>query len=266
MGQENSKFNSSDYEDGYFDENEARFQNGEQFHTEATVNSNAVNDGSIATKILAIWILVSFFSLIIFAMIGATNILLIDIGQIFFAFGINAFLSARRGGMEQAKSLCVGLLCIVVGAGIAGYGLIQIFGTAKMTDAIVRKVGAGICGLVGILSIAYAIRMMNYARKWVTYSVMAKVVEISSRRSSSSHGRRGRVYAPIWEYEYMGQIIRQKEDFYTNRCKYRVGDTAMIKINPERPEEIETGNGGNWFMIVFGIVFICFGLLMYFIS
>lgn len=112
--------------------------------------------------------------------------------------------------------------------------------------------GALLLGLTFVVAImGYFIYRIVIDHMTCTVPVQAVCVDYQSRYSSS-----GTVYAPVWEYEYQGQIIRSNATVYSNSRGKLLGKTCTLYINPDDPEKFRQSiKDYAVFLIVCGIFF-----------
>lgn len=89
-------------------------------------------------------------------------------------------------------------------------------------------------GLISVLD-------FNNMKERCTESVTAIVIS----NTESLYAKKGRYkkekiykYAPVYTYVYNGQVYSCESDNSTRPAMYDVGDTAVIKVNPDNPAEI----------------------------
>lgn len=86
-----------------------------------------------------------------------------------------------------------------------------------------------------------------------TVPVQAVCVDYCSSRSSN-----GTTYAPVWEYEFQGRLIRSHETIYSNGRGKLLGKTRTLYVNPDDPEKFRQSTGNHVFCLVICGIFIVF--------
>lgn len=93
--------------------------------------------------------------------------------------------------------------------------------------------GALLLGLAFIVAIlGYFIYRIVIEHLTCTVPVQAVCVDYRSSRSSD-----GTTYAPVWEYEFQGRLIRTCGSIYTSSSGKLLGKTRTLYINPDDPEK-----------------------------
>ncbi len=101
--------------------------------------------------------------------------------------------------------------------------------------------GALLFGLAFVVAIAgFFIYRIVIEHMTCNVPVQAVCVDYQSIFSSG-----GTVYAPVWEYEYQGQIIRSNGAVYTNTRGKLLGKTRTLYINPDDPEKFRKSMKDN---------------------
>ena len=59
----------------------------------------------------------------------------------------------------------------------------------------------------------------------------------------------GTTYAPVWEYQFNGQIIRSAEKIYSTSLKTKPGDIRILYVNPDNPEKFRQSVMGYIFFV-----------------
>lgn len=105
--------------------------------------------------------------------------------------------------------------------------------------------------LIGILTIRKGARKNDHC----TAAASAVIVEVQKRKDDDSY-----TYTPVYEFTAGGITVRKSGDIYsTNRKKFRVGDSAAVRYNPDKPEEFLVNGkngtkGAGMILLLFGIV------------
>ena len=113
--------------------------------------------------------------------------------------------------------------------------------------------------LIGLLLIGTGSRK----KRRCSASTSAVIVEIEKEDDESAREgtKKKYSYTPIYEFTVNGTTVRKSGGIYShNKKKFRVGDTASVKYNPENPEEfLVNGKSGDK---GFGIALLLFGLVI----
>lgn len=93
--------------------------------------------------------------------------------------------------------------------------------------------GKGIL-IVAVVSLVLGFVLVGYGKRSAdcTLAVDARVVEMEKSTGSDKN-----TYRPVYGFEYGGQSYEVHGHAYTNSEKYAVGQSVMLKINPDQPEE-----------------------------
>ena len=85
--------------------------------------------------------------------------------------------------------------------------------------------------------IAFAMNSHSENRKAnCTESIPATIVDIKQEKYRDSDGYRQNIYYNVYQYTYNGLMYTNKSE--TNKQdQYNVGDTVIIKVNPDKPSE-----------------------------
>ncbi len=110
--------------------------------------------------------------------------------------------------------------------------------------------GALLFGLALIVAmLGFIIYRIVIERLTCTVPVQAVCVDYDS-----SHSSDGTTYAPVWEYEFQGRLIRSPETIYSSSMGGLLGKTRTLYVNPDNPEKFRQ-NTKNYavFLVVCGI-------------
>ncbi len=113
--------------------------------------------------------------------------------------------------------------------------------------------GALLFGLAFIVAIlGYFIYCVVNERLTCTVPVQAVCVDYCS-----SHSSDGTTYAPVWEYEFQGRLIRSNETIYSSSMGNLLGQTRTLYINPDNPEKFRQNTKNYVFIFVIcGIILV----------
>ncbi len=102
-----------------------------------------------------------------------------------------------------------------------------------------------------VLALAFVTAIVGYftyriiiERLTCTVPVEAACVEYAELNSND-----GTTYAPVWEYQFEGQIIRSSEKMYSTSPKVKPGDTRILYVNPDNPEKFRQNVKGYIFFV-----------------
>lgn len=113
--------------------------------------------------------------------------------------------------------------------------------------------------LIGIIGIRKGSQKKN--RCTASASAMIVEIEIDDDEAARENTNKKYSYTPIYEFTVNGTTVRKNGGIYShNKRGYRVGDSAMVKYNPDDPEEFVVAgeNAGK----AFDIVLLLFGLVI----
>ena len=118
-------------------------------------------------------------------------------------------------------------------------------------------------GIVIVLLGFLSIRKGSQKKNRCTASASAVIVEVQTEKdeAGSENTHKKFTYTPIYEFVVNGNTIRKNGGIYShNKREFRVGDTATVKYNPDKPEEflVNGKSGGK----SFGIALLLFGLVI----
>lgn len=101
------------------------------------------------------------------------------------------------------------------------------------------------------LALAFVTAIVGYftyriiiERMTCTEPVEASCVEYAELNSND-----GTTYAPVWEYQFNGQIIRSAEKIYSTSPKTKSGDIRILYVNPDNPEKFRQSVMGYIFFV-----------------
>ena len=114
--------------------------------------------------------------------------------------------------------------------------------------------GALLLGLAFIMAIVGLI-IYRIVIDHMTCSVPVQAVCVDYHSIFSSSGT---VYAPVWEYEYQGRIIRSNAAVYSNTRGKLLGKTRTLYINPDNPEKFRQSMKDNAVMLFICGIFLAF--------
>ena len=187
----------------------------------------------------------------------------ICIGALFFIMGMAALFSEKL----SLKNLFV-LIFPVVGAFMIVIPALMIY--AENSDnldyeAIERfalNCVIGAFALVGIGFIVIPPVIHNKKMKKFTISIEACCIDLDFRYSRSKHGRSIKLYAPIWQYDYNGNMYTYKENTYTNVNVPQIREVRQLLLNPDEPSELYRPSAFVRIMLlIMGLAFAAFGIL-----
>lgn len=111
-------------------------------------------------------------------------------------------------------------------------------------------------GIVVVLIGLGTIRKGSRKDSRCTASTSAVIVEVQQSKEDESY-----TYTPIYEFTVGKTTVRKSGGKYSyNKKEFRVGESAAIRYNPEKPEEFiaDGANGAKGA----GVVLLLFGLVM----
>ena len=91
-------------------------------------------------------------------------------------------------------------------------------------------------GTAAVLAVIGVSLIRSYEQKLLAYTYETEAV-------ISDMTKHGRVYYPIFEYCYNGEIHHKKSSVGSSPPMYHTGDTVIIKVNPDNPEQFVEVNG-----------------------
>lgn len=211
--------------------------------------------------------IVCFIGAIIFSK-TEPRAMVICIGAIFFIVGIAALFSVKLS-LENSFILVfplVGALMIIIPA-----LMIYADNSDNLDPEAVERlaVNCAICGftLVGIGLIVIPPLIHNKKMKIFTVSIEACCIDLDFRYSKSKHGGRTKLYAPVWEYDYNGNMYTYKENTYTNVNVPQIREVRQLLLNPDEPSELYRPSASIRIMLlIMGLAFSVMGtigLIMY---
>ena len=118
-------------------------------------------------------------------------------------------------------------------------------------------------GIVIVLLGFLSIRKGSQKKNRCTASASAVIVEVQAEKdeAGSENTHKKFTYTPIYEFVVNGNTIRKNGGVYShNKKQFKVGDTATVKYNPNKPDEflINGKSSGK----SFGIALVMFGLII----
>ena len=118
-------------------------------------------------------------------------------------------------------------------------------------------------GVVIVLLGFLSIRKGSHTKNRCTASASAVIVEVQAEKdeAGSENTHKKYTYTPIYEFVVNGNTIRKSGGVYShNKKQFKVGDTATVKYNPNKPDEflINGKSSGK----SFGIALVMFGLII----
>lgn len=99
-------------------------------------------------------------------------------------------------------------------------------------------------------------------KKRCTVSIESIITKVKTNKDED-----GTTYCPVYSFTYNGKRREYCSNVYDNIEKYIVGDDKILYINPDDDNDIyiEKGIKSKLFQIVFGIVFLGFGIYAFFL-
>lgn len=114
--------------------------------------------------------------------------------------------------------------------------------------------GALLLGLAFIVAIlGYFIYRIVIERLTCTVPVQAVCVDYCT-----SHSSDGTTYAPVWEYEFQGRLIRTHGRIYSGSMGSLLGKTRTLYINPDDPEKFREDTKSYIFVFAICGIFLAF--------
>ena len=108
------------------------------------------------------------------------------------------------------------------------------------------------------VSIIFLIRQMQKSKSSSSYTVEAKITEIKEETSEEECENGSRynilVYYPVYEYCVDGIEYCVKSSFGVSHRDFEIGDTEMIRYDPDDPRKIYTKRSENSQYFVIGIL------------
>ena len=122
-------------------------------------------------------------------------------------------------------------------------------------------------GIVIVLLGFLSIRKGSHMKNRCTASASAVIVDVQAEKdeAGSENTHKKYTYTPIYEFVVNGNTIRKSGGVYShNKKQFKVGDTATVKYNPNKPDEflINGKSSGK----SFGIALVMFGLIIFAIA
>lgn len=117
--------------------------------------------------------------------------------------------------------------------------------------------------IVGILLIVagiFTLVMGSNKKRRCTVAVPGRIIDVLKEQEADERGHSW-VYYPVYEYWTGYQMIRKRGNIGRNsKHAYKIGQTAMIRFNPQRPDEFTiNGKTGTGF---FGVSLILLGIIL----
>lgn len=117
--------------------------------------------------------------------------------------------------------------------------------------------------MVGVILIGAGIIFIIMGRnkkKRCTEAVPGRIIDVLKERNYTDEGSNWHYY-PVYEYWTGYQTVRKKgNDYSGSKRKYRVGQTVMIRFNPQDPGEFTVG--GKTADTTIGVMLIVLGLIV----
>lgn len=212
-----------------------------------------MNKKSLFTLIFVVCFFGSIFGFVSTAGQGNGGLSFIFLGNIFLAFGIIAFISSfsqkqSNNGYtpDYKKNRILGVVVGLIGVGIIISGYIEDFGSADLKSMLsvcynyIPVLMEILLLIIGIWCLVAGIIRWKYEKTYVTYALDAEVIQIVSR-NTRVRGWTRQEYAPVWRYYFNGMYYTQRSPVFYRPSPYQIGDHDTIKINPDKPEKINSG-------------------------
>lgn len=197
---------------------------------------------TVGETLLGILFLVWFFASIIALLMTAKTypwLALVIFGQYFLVFGFIALVNM----LKNDNFTPIILLFIIVGAGVASWGLIMQYGNKELQEKFEKMIpylGLGLFGVVGALSLLNTVVRKRREEK-CTQLVTAICVKIKKKMTQTTTNGVGEkeirhLVCPVFQYTYNGKNYEVCHDTYTRSADMQIGDTCYVYINPEKPK------------------------------
>ena len=214
---------------------------------------------AIISTVFLIWFVASIGLLIYFAKAGKTALALAVFGQYFLVFGIAGIVSTISSGGFKLSTFPILLFPLVGIATMAG-GIITQYGSKEFKEKCIDSLPMVFIILFIVIGIGLIIGGLYnglYLRLVCKEYVSAQCIEVRKQYM----GDRGEKYCPVYTYEYNGQSYKACDDVYTNKYFHTVGINYELYINPKKPTQFyepRKSAGTGVFMVVFGVIIVCF--------
>lgn len=215
-------------------------------------NSNAY----LVSGIFIGWIAVSVICIMCFKQQGMPWLVVATVGQLFGGFGVAAFIAS----LPEKKFAPLPLLFILIGALIAGFGLIQQYGEGDAAENLMEMLPYLFLGIFVVVGVGAVILVNLYCEKLKArccYEISGLCVDYTSMKAPDGKY----IQYPTYEFFYNGEYRRATPTVFGGNTT-AVGGNKKLLMNPSDPEEvIESGKivGLQVIGTILGLIFVLSG-------
>lgn len=201
----------------------------------------------IRKNIFVIWLISSIIAIIIFSKYSEYYSIMI-FGQLFLGLGLVAIFSRKSEKWLGIPLLLIGTICFVIPYLMINPDSINI--TISLEEMVLLSLVGGFY-MVGLVMVVRAILRTRKSTETYNVSVKAMVIDHDFKRSKS-----GKLYCPIYKFEFNGKEYQVSNHQYTNIGFKSVGEIVELKINSNNPEQFLDNVITSKVLVVIGIIWV----------
>lgn len=216
------------------------------------MENNNKNKTSLKNKVLSVlfltWFIGSIVAMIVFSNINEYYSIMF-FGQYFIVFGLIPMFAGDKEKIIGIPFLLVGAACIIVPFLMMHP---EIFTTEINWDRVIAILMMSAFVIAGLCMTFIPIIKKKQLEKVCTLKVCARVVDYNSIRGDNG----GRLYAPVYEFQFNGKDYKVSKEEYTNVNVVEKDTIVELMINPDNPEEYLDDFRFSIGIIIMGVLFL----------
>ena len=223
--------------------------------------SKSSKAGIIFSIIFILWFLASIIAMACLSKINGYYTVMV-FGQYFLVFGLalclNKDINNKRNLIPGILFILVGIACIIIPYLMMEPYIYEIVinwdGWVIATPVLTISPFA----IGGLALILVPIIKTKLLKSRCTIEVAATIVDYAVTKSDNG----GKLYCPIYEFQFNGQKYEVKNNVYTNIDVKPIGTLVNLKINPDNPKEFLGKSRSLIFCIFMGIIFFSLSIVI----
>lgn len=201
-----------------------------------------------------IWAVASIGLIMFFSGLNQVTFAIMTFGQLFIIMGI---ILLNRKKLVGTVSLLAGMSCVIIPAVNEWGGM---FFNNVEGSTIFPAVLATAIGIIGLAMLIVPEVLEDISKSKCKEVVKAECVDFDENKLQDG----SIAYAPIYQYEYNGNLYTKCTGKYKKTGMPDIGDKIDLKINEFKPQEvyIEASKASKMIIYIFGVSFFTMGLGM----
>lgn len=186
-----------------------------------------------------------------------------------YSYGHSNFQGVQDHTRKKSSSnfsyfIIIFLVSIIMFISILAIVLVQLSNedNSEKIAEIVPMLITGFFAVLGLTLTLVGVFKKKGMKSRCTVRVSAVCVDVDSHVNYDMDGPDVRVYCPIYQYYYNGQVHRVSNNVYTNFCVTQQGSRVELLINPYKPEEFlepKSSRNSSFVLLFIGIIFMIIG-------